>query len=57
MVLSSHILSEVQAVCDIIMIIFKGRLVASDTAENLIRLFAGTTTLKLEARMPVQEAR
>lgn len=56
-VLSSHILSEVQAVCDAIMIISRGRLVASDTAENLTRLFAGTTTLKLEARMPVNEAR
>ena len=31
LVLSSHILSEVQAVCDAIMIISKGRLVASDT--------------------------
>lgn len=56
-VLSSHILSEVQAVCDAIMIISKGRLVASDTAENLTRLFAGTTTLKLEARMPADKAR
>ena len=49
-VLSSHILSEVQAVCDSIMIISKGRLVASDTAENLTTLFAGTTTLKMQVR-------
>lgn len=49
-VLSSHILSEVQAVCDSIMIISQGRLVASDTAENLTTLFAGTTTLKLQVR-------
>lgn len=48
LVLSSHILSEVQAVCDSIMIISKGKLVASDTPENLTTLFAGTTTLKLE---------
>ncbi|MBQ8554341.1 MAG: ABC transporter, partial [Clostridia bacterium] len=48
LVLSSHILSEVQAVCDHIMIISKGRLVASDTPENLTTLFAGTTTIKLE---------
>lgn len=47
-VLSSHILSEVQAICDHIMILSNGRLVASDTAENLTRLFAGTTTLRLE---------
>lgn len=50
LVLSSHILSEVQAVCDSIMIISKGKLVASDTSENLTTLFAGTTTLKLEIR-------
>lgn len=48
LVLSSHILSEVQAVCDSIMIISKGKLVASDTSENLTRLFAGSETLKLE---------
>ena len=49
-VLSSHILSEVQAVCDSIMIISQGKLVASDTAENLTTLFAGKTTLKLEIK-------
>lgn len=50
LVLSSHILSEVQAVCDAIMIISKGRLVASDTSENLTALFAGTVTLNLDIR-------
>lgn len=50
LVLSSHILSEVQAVCDAIMIISKGRLVASDTSENLTALFAGTVTLSLDIR-------
>lgn len=51
-VLSSHILSEVQAVCDHIMIIAHGRLVASDTAENLTGLMTGgarvTLTVKAE---------
>ena len=32
-ILSSHILSEVSAVCDYVMIIAKGQLVASDTPE------------------------
>ena len=50
LVLSSHILSEVQAVCDSIMIISKGRLVASDTADNLTKLLAGHETLQLEVR-------
>lgn len=34
-ILSSHILSEIQAVCNRIIIINGGRLVANDTAENL----------------------
>ena len=34
-ILSSHILSEVSAVCDHVLIIDKGRLVASDSPENL----------------------
>lgn len=34
-ILSSHILSEVQAICDEIMILSKGRLVACDTPEGL----------------------
>lgn len=35
-ILSSHILSEIQAVCDYVFIISKGKLVASDTTENLL---------------------
>lgn len=46
-ILSSHILSEVQAVCQTIMIISKGKLVACDTPENLEQLFAGKTTVEL----------
>ncbi len=34
-ILSSHILSEISAVCDYVWIINKGRLVAADTPENL----------------------
>ncbi|MBE6622160.1 MAG: ABC transporter ATP-binding protein [Ruminococcaceae bacterium] len=36
-VLSSHILAEVSAVCEQVMIINRGRLVASDTLENIRR--------------------
>lgn len=46
-ILSSHILSEVQAICQTILIISKGKLVACDTPENLERLFAGSTTVEL----------
>ena len=37
-ILSSHILSEVQAMCDRILIIAHGRLIAFDTPENLEKL-------------------
>jgi ABC-2 type transport system ATP-binding protein len=46
-ILSSHILSEVSAICDQIMIISHGKLVACDTPDNLSRSVEGTTTLKL----------
>ncbi len=46
-ILSSHILSEVSAICDKIMIISHGRLVACDTPEGLSRSMEGTTTLEV----------
>lgn len=45
-ILSSHILSEVSAVCDHVLIIDKGRLVASDSPENLSKLMAGDNSLE-----------
>lgn len=49
-ILSSHILSEVSAICDHIMIIDQGQLVASDTPENLIAMMRGTSALELTVR-------
>ncbi len=49
-ILSSHILSEVSALCDTIMIISHGKLVACDTPENLSRSMEGTTTLEICVR-------
>lgn len=49
-ILSSHILSEVSAVCDHIMIISKGKLVASDSPEGLQSLMSGTEELKLTVK-------
>lgn len=46
-ILSSHILSEVSAVCDYVLIISHGKLVASDTPENLGKLAAGSNNLSL----------
>ncbi len=41
--LSSHILSEVSAICDYVMIISDGKLVASDTPENLSQHISGNS--------------
>ena len=54
-ILSSHILSEVQAICQTILIISKGRLVACDTPENLERLFAGSATVELTVKAGEEE--
>ena len=56
-ILSSHILSEVQAVCQTILIISKGKLVACDTPENLERLFAGSTSVELTVEATEEEVR
>ena len=49
-ILSSHILSEVSAVCDHALIISHGRLVASDTIENLKEHLSGGATLVLTVK-------
>lgn len=46
-ILSSHILSEVSAICDHIMIIANGRLVASDSPGGLQKLMNGRADLKI----------
>ena len=46
-ILSSHILAEIQEVCDYIMIISKGKLVASDTPENLEKLLTNQQTVEI----------
>lgn len=46
-ILSSHILSEVSAVCDKIMIINRGKLIVSDTPENLSTYLEGANKVHL----------
>ncbi len=46
-ILSSHILTEVSSVCDHVMIISKGKLVASDTTETLGRHLSAGNVLNL----------
>lgn len=49
-ILSSHILAEIREVCSHILIISGGKLVASDTPENLERTMSGTGHVEIEAR-------
>jgi ABC-2 type transport system ATP-binding protein len=58
-ILSTHILSEVQATCDRVLIINEGKIVADGTPEHLQREFHGSESLTLELRAgngdPLQE--
>lgn len=56
-ILSSHILSEVSAVCDYVLIIDHGRLVASDSPENLSKVMTGANSLELTVKGPEEEIR
>ncbi|MCD8143942.1 MAG: ABC transporter ATP-binding protein [Oscillospiraceae bacterium] len=55
-ILSSHILSEVQEVCDTILIINKGKLVACDTPDNLESSLSGGNRLELSVKGSRAEA-
>lgn len=46
-ILSSHILPEIQAVCDRIVVINHGKIVANDTEENILTSFEGEKKLFL----------
>ena len=50
-ILSSHILSEVQAICDEVLIISKGRLVLFDKIENLGTSLSTGNTIEISAEL------
>lgn len=50
-ILSSHILSEVSEICDHVMIISGGRLIASDTPDNLMKMMKPEKALKLTIKI------
>ena len=56
-ILSSHILAEIREVCDYIMIISKGKLVASATPEHLEELMNGSDTIHIETRAEEETVR
>ena len=51
-ILSSHILSEVQAICESVLIIAHGKLVAFDTPQNLEKMLTAAGRMTLCARPP-----
>ncbi len=55
-IFSSHILSEVQAICDKVMIISHGHLVAYDYTDNLENVMTGHGEIKLRVRADKDEA-
>lgn len=56
-IFSSHILSEVQTVCDSVLMIARGRLVAFDTPENLEKQMRSAQQIRLTARAGEEKLR
>ena len=54
-VLSSHILPEVSMICDRVLIIHEGKIVAEDTPENLATGLQGMESLEVEVGGPVAQ--
>ena len=54
-VLSSHILPEVSMICERVLIIHEGRIVAEDTPSNLADRFQGSEQLQVEVGGPMNE--
>jgi len=54
-ILSTHILQEVQALCDRVIIINKGQLVANDTIDNLQKSSSGETALTVEFKEIIEK--
>ena len=52
---SSHILSEVEAICDRVLIINSGRAIAEDTPAAIIERLGGTSTVIMESNGPRQD--
>ncbi len=53
--LSSHILPEVSMICDRVIIIHEGRIVAEDRIENLGTALRSTSTVRLEVQGPASK--
>lgn len=56
-ILSSHILSEISAVCDYVLILSHGKLAAGDTPENLGKIMMGTNYISMTVKGAETEIR
>ena len=56
-IFSSHILSAVQAICDQIIMIDRGKLIACDTPENLERQMLSPSEITITSDAPAEELR
>jgi ABC-2 type transport system ATP-binding protein len=54
-ILSTHIMQEVEAVCDRVVIIDKGKIVADDTAKNLSKMSGSSLRFKVEFKEEISE--
>ena len=54
-ILSSHILSDVQAVCERVIVINKGKLIADGAPDELSKILAGSNTLLVRINGPERE--
>jgi ABC-2 type transport system ATP-binding protein len=54
-ILSTHILPEVEMVCDRVVIISRGRIVTQEATKNLARVFTSSNKVILEVRAPQAE--
>lgn len=55
-IFSTHIMQEVEAVCDRVIIINKGRMVADDKTENLQKLISSEVRIEVEFEQEMSEA-
>jgi ABC-2 type transport system ATP-binding protein len=53
--ISTHIMQEVEAICDRVIIIDKGNIVADDTVENLRQSSQGDTVVRVQFVSPIDE--
>jgi ABC-2 type transport system ATP-binding protein len=54
--ISTHILPEVEIMCSRVIVIHKGKIRASDTAENLLKNHRATGSMRLEAKVGSDDA-